>query len=96
MKDGGQAFPSTGKGPAYPLVIDDPVDGIREYAGITVLDYFAGQVAGAVYQIERVPCGMAPSKRLLSAKEVAESAYQIAGAMVAERERRMNDGKEAR
>ena len=67
--------------------IKTPIDEFCRMLESERRDQFAGQVLGSIYATERKPCGMAPNKRLLSAKEAAARAYQMADAMITERQK---------
>jgi hypothetical protein len=69
--DGGFAFP-------WSLVRDGSTE--EWYMGMTLLDWFAGQIARSAYQMQQ--------DHGLSPREIAEECYKMAEAMVAEKRRR--------
>lgn len=73
-------------GPAFPIICDDP--NVPYEAGMSLRDYFAGQVISQchiVYDAAAAPPDAELTK--LIAERFARRAYQIADAMLAERQK---------
>ncbi len=85
MNDGGPAFPNTG--------ITESGTPFTEFQGLSVLDYFAGQalagfLAGDLAKGHARISG--PGSSTLSPVTVADLAYDMAAALIAERQKRMS------
>ena len=69
-------------GPAFPATVQEDIDGYPRYAagnvGMSLRDYFAGQALAGM---------LADSTRQSSLENYADDAYDIADAMLAEREK---------
>lgn len=77
-------------GPAFPLRVEFPTTGPHHELGMTLRDYFAGQVLSAVYhEEERLfwKAHFAGESYPFDSGTIAESAYRVADAMLAERKR---------
>ena len=75
--EGGNAFPTT-----VTDYVDDNGKQWNHYeTGMTLRDWFAGQVVGVISNLKGAREGVGPAERL------AEGAYMIADAMLKERER---------
>jgi len=71
LNDGGPAFPATCTAAGIPIAVYHPPS---QVSGMSLRDWFAGQAFASL----RIDC--------FGAKGAAENAYEIADAMLAERE----------
>lgn len=87
-------------GPAFPVPVDGATDGRTHDAGMTLLDWFAGQaLAGLISKLPVIDqteqFGIKVADKIAYNSDVACSCYALADAMLAEKARREGVVKES-